>query len=53
MDPAIVNGGAGIVVGPPGRIIGVVGLAVGGGRIREVDIVADPLKLQRVRLDGW
>lgn len=50
--PAIVNGGAGIVVGPPGRIIGVVGLAVAGGRIREVDIVADPLKLQRVRLDG-
>ena len=46
--PAIVNGGAGFVVGPSGRPIGVVGLTVVGGRIREVDIVADPAKLGRI-----
>jgi RNA polymerase sigma-70 factor, ECF subfamily len=51
-QPAIVNGGAGIVVGPPGRIIGVVALAVVGGRIREIDIVADPRKLRAVRFDA-
>ena len=51
--PAIVNGGPGIVVGPPGRIVGVVALAVIDGRIREVDIVADPAKLERVRRGGW
>jgi RNA polymerase sigma-70 factor (ECF subfamily) len=51
--PAIVNGGAGFVVGPSGRTIGVVGLTVVGGRIREVDIVADPAKLARLdRIGG-
>ena len=46
--PAVVNGGAGIVVGPPGRVIGVVAIAVVGGRIRAIDIVADPAKLSGV-----
>ena len=50
---AIVNGGPGVVVGAPGRVIGVVGLTLVGSRVREVDIVADPQKLRRVRLDGW
>jgi RNA polymerase sigma-70 factor, ECF subfamily len=50
---AIVNGGPGVVVGPPGRVIGVVGLTLVGCRVREVDIVADPRKLQRVRIEGW
>ena len=51
--PAIVNGGPGLVVGPPGRVIGVVGLTLVDGRVREVDIVADPDKLERVRREGW
>jgi hypothetical protein len=46
--PAVVNGGAGIVVGPPGPVIGVVAIAVVGGRIREVDIVAGPATLARI-----
>ena len=50
---AIVNGGPGLVVGPPGRVIGVVGLTLVDGRVREVDIVADPEKLERVRNAGW
>jgi RNA polymerase sigma-70 factor (ECF subfamily) len=51
--PAMVNGGPGIVVGPSGRVIGVVALTVVDGNIREVDIMADPMKLRRVQLDGW
>jgi len=50
--PAIVNGGPGIVVGPPGRVVGVVALTVGLRGVTEVDIVADPAKLRRVRLAG-
>ena len=51
--PAVVNGGPGLVVGPAGRVVGVVGLTLAGGRIWEIDIVADPAKLHRVRRDGW
>lgn len=46
--PALVNGGAGLVVGPRGRVIGVVAIAIVGGRIRAIDIVADPAKLSGV-----
>ena len=49
--PAVVNGGAGIVVGQPGRVIGVVAVAIVGGRIRTVDIVADAAKLTGTH--GW
>jgi RNA polymerase sigma-70 factor (ECF subfamily) len=48
--PAIVNGGPGVIVGPPGKVLAVVGLTVVGGRIREVDIVGDPAKLRRLDL---
>ena len=46
--PAVVNGGAGVVVGPPGNIVAVVGLTVTGGLIREIDIVGDRAKLRRL-----
>ena len=45
--PALVNGAAGAVVGPPGRPIGVVGFTVSGGRIVALDLVTDPAKLRR------
>ncbi|TAM79260.1 MAG: sigma-70 family RNA polymerase sigma factor [Chloroflexota bacterium] len=48
--PATVNGRAGFVVGPPGRILGVVGFRVAGGRITEVDIIGDPSKLGGVTI---
>ncbi|MGH2466805.1 MAG: RNA polymerase sigma factor SigJ [Candidatus Limnocylindrales bacterium] len=48
--PATVNGRAGFVVGPPGRILGVVGFRVAAGRITEVDIIGDPSKLRGVTL---
>jgi RNA polymerase sigma factor (sigma-70 family) len=50
---AIVNGGPGLVVGARGRPIGVVSLTVVAGRVREVDIVADPAKLGALRSAGW
>jgi ketosteroid isomerase-like protein len=43
--PAIVNGAAGVVVAPGGRPFAVVGFVVSGGRITEIDLVADPAKL--------
>jgi RNA polymerase sigma-70 factor (ECF subfamily) len=46
--PAIVNGNAGVVVVPATKPIAVVGFTVAGGRIVEIDLVADPVKLRRI-----
>jgi RNA polymerase sigma-70 factor (ECF subfamily) len=46
--PVVVNGGAGSLVSlPDGRTI-VVGFTVVGGRIAEIDLIADPAKLQGI-----
>ena len=50
--PAIVNGAAGVVVQPGGRVVAVVGFTVTGGRIAEIDLVTDPEKLRSVRPVG-
>jgi RNA polymerase sigma-70 factor (ECF subfamily) len=44
--PAIVNGAAGVVVVPGGNLFAVVGFTVAGGRIVEIDLIADPEKLR-------
>src|SRR5437764_2625465 len=44
--PAIVNGSAGVVVMPGDRPIAVVGFTVSGGRIAEIDVIANPDKLR-------
>jgi len=49
--PAIVNGAAGLVVAPAGRPMAVVGFTVADQRIVEIDIIADPEKLQRLRVE--
>ena len=49
---AIVNGGPGVVVGPPSHILAVVGMTVVDGRIRAIDIVGDPAKLTRLTGNG-
>jgi RNA polymerase sigma factor (sigma-70 family) len=50
--PATVNGAAGLVLaGPGGRVVSVVALAIAGGRIASIDIVADPAKLEHVTLE--
>jgi RNA polymerase sigma-70 factor (ECF subfamily) len=47
--PAIVNGGAGVVVARPGRpLFAVVGFTVAEGRIVEIDVVANPARLAGV-----
>jgi RNA polymerase sigma-70 factor (ECF subfamily) len=46
--PAIVNGAAGVVVGPPESPIAVVGLTVVDGRIVEIDVITDREKLRGV-----
>ena len=47
-QPAIVNGAAGLVVPARSRLLAAVGFTVSGGRIVEIDIVADPAKLRAV-----
>jgi RNA polymerase sigma factor (sigma-70 family) len=47
--PAIVNGAAGLAVRIGGRPVAVIGFSVVGGRILEIDLVADPEKLRALR----
>jgi len=46
--PAIVNGTAGLLIVPGDRPIAVIGFAMRGGRISEIDVIADPAKLRGV-----
>ena len=46
---AVVNGGPGALVVRDSEVIGVVGFTISGGRVTEIDIVADPAKLQRIQ----
>jgi RNA polymerase sigma-70 factor (ECF subfamily) len=48
--PALVNGAAGVVVTPHGRPASVMGFTVAGGRIVEIDALADPERLRRLDL---
>jgi RNA polymerase sigma-70 factor (ECF subfamily) len=48
--PALVNGAAGVVVAPGGRPFAVIGFTVTGGRIVEIDALADPERLQQLDL---
>ena len=50
---ALVNGSPGIVSRlPGGRTLAVLGFTVAGGRIVEIDILADPARLDRLDLSG-
>jgi RNA polymerase sigma factor (sigma-70 family) len=48
--PVLVNGAAGVVMATGGRPLAVVGFTVRGGRIVEIDILADPERLRRLDL---
>ena len=48
--PALVNGAAGVVVAPRGRPFAVMGFTVAGGRVVEIDALADPERLARLDL---
>jgi RNA polymerase sigma factor (sigma-70 family) len=47
---ALVNGAAGLVAAPRGRPASVLGFTVAGGKIAEIDILADPRRLRRIDL---
>jgi RNA polymerase sigma-70 factor (ECF subfamily) len=49
-QPARVNGAAGIVVTHSGRAFSVMGFTVSGGKIVEIDILADPARLRQLDL---
>ena len=44
------NGAAGVVVDPEGRAFAVMGFTVAGGKIVEIDALADPERLARLDL---
>ena len=51
--PVLVNGAVGVVTAPDGQPIAVMGFTVAGGRIVEIDILADPARLQRLDLAAF
>jgi len=48
--PVLVNGAAGLVVATPGRPLAVAGFTIAGGRIVELDLLADPARLRELDL---
>ncbi|MEV6395647.1 sigma-70 family RNA polymerase sigma factor [Streptomyces sp. NPDC051907] len=48
--PALVNGGAGVVTVVDGRPMAVMGFTIAGGKIVEIDILADPERVGRLDL---
>jgi RNA polymerase sigma factor (sigma-70 family) len=49
-QPALVNGAAGVVVAPGGRPFAVMGCTIRDGKIVEMDILADPERLDQLDL---
>ena len=48
--PALVNGAVGVVVAPRGRLLMVLGFTITGGKIVEIDAIADPARLRKLDL---
>jgi RNA polymerase sigma factor (sigma-70 family) len=48
--PALVNGEVGVVVAPRGRLLMVLGFTISGGKIVEIDAIADPARLRQLDL---
>jgi RNA polymerase sigma factor (sigma-70 family) len=48
--PALVNGAVGVAVAPRGRLLMVLGFTTSGGKIVEIDVVADPGRLGQLDL---
>ena len=48
LHPALVNGAAGMVVTRRGRPVAVMGFTVTGGKIAEIDAIADPERARRI-----
>jgi RNA polymerase sigma-70 factor (ECF subfamily) len=50
---AVVNGAAGAVVAPRGRVVSVMAFSVRDGRITAIDVLADPQRLAALGLLSW
>jgi RNA polymerase sigma-70 factor (ECF subfamily) len=48
--PALVNGAAGIVAAPEGRVFSVLAVTIKHDKIVEIDILADPERLRQLGL---
>ena len=48
--PALVNGAAGAVVAPGGRLFSVMAFTVSNGKVAEIDVIADPERLSQLKL---
>ena len=44
--PVLVNGVAGVVVAPQGRVFSVMAFTVAGGKVVAIDALADPARLE-------
>jgi RNA polymerase sigma-70 factor (ECF subfamily) len=51
LRPALVNGAAGVVVAPRGRLFSVMGFTASDGRITAIDALVDPERLAQLELD--
>jgi RNA polymerase sigma factor (sigma-70 family) len=49
--PALVNGAAGAIVAPSGRVLSVMGFTISGGRITAIHALIDPERLRQLELD--
>ena len=50
VTPALVNGAAGVVVAPPGRVFSVMAFTVTNGQIAQIDVLLDPERLEQLDL---
>ena len=53
MHPALVNGAAGVVVTVSGLPVSVMGFTISGGKIVEINVLADPDRLRRLDLSAF
>jgi RNA polymerase sigma-70 factor (ECF subfamily) len=51
LRPALVNGAAGAVVAPRGRVLSVMAFTVTNGKIAHIDSLVDPERLARLDLN--
>jgi hypothetical protein len=48
--PILVNGAVGVVVAPHGRLLLILELTITHGKIAEINVIADPVRLQKLDL---
>jgi RNA polymerase sigma-70 factor (ECF subfamily) len=50
--PAVINGAAGVLVRPGGRLFAVMSFTVTDGKVVEIDVLADPVRLHELERSG-